>query len=823
MLQIAPTVFVALCAMGSPNGPALGNSAPQVADPYVVKEGLTISFRMRGGRTPLAIDPIQAMLAKGVAVSPKEGDTIALPGGGTAAWKKVVADKDGNVEAGSYLFATVRLAIADTMLLQAAGHGMVYVNGEPHAGDPYGYGYLRVPVKLHAGENELLFAGAGRGPIHAKVVPLHSRAMLDTGDLTMPDILTTDRGTLPGAIVVVNGSDKPLNGARLSVRAGELVVETAVPTIPPLSVRKVRCDIPVPKFFQKGDLEARVDLIAGDPVDSVQVTLRVKDPMEVHKRTFISDIDGSVQYYAVNPAQKPDPGNMLVLSTHGAGVEALGQAQAYASHDSWTLVAPTNRRPYGFDWEDWGRLDALEVLAIAEKTIAHDPQRVVLTGHSMGGHGAWHLGLTFPDKFAAFGPSAGWSSFFSYGGSQRFGSEGDMPKILGRAMAASDTMSLVRNSLWEAVYILHGGADDNVPVSEAHTMRDALAAFNPRMQYHEQPGVGHWWGAEQGPGWGTACVDWKPMFEMFQKARLPLDGDVKEIEFTTANPAVSGKCHWVTIEQQIHPMEFSTVNLRREGDDVVGTTKNVAALRFDIRPLGRMPSKVVLDGITPTVAGGGAGMEPSTLIAIFSAGKWVCEVSHEVAGKNSHRGGPFKQAFTRDMVFVYGTKGTRQENAWAFAKARFDAEQWQYRGNGAVDVIADVSLDTKPPRNVILYGNADTNKAWGKVLKGCPISVTRKAVSVGSKTFAGDDLGCAFLYPKAGDPDGLVGVIAGTGLPGLHSVERLPVFSAGVALPDWLVVGVDAFEKGIGGVRGAGYFGNDWRVETGDCAWGAGK
>lgn len=28
---------------------------------------------------------------------------------------------------------------------------------------------------------------------------------------------------------------------------------------------------------------------------------------------------------------------------------------------------PTNRRPYGFDWEDWGRMDALEVLEVAQK------------------------------------------------------------------------------------------------------------------------------------------------------------------------------------------------------------------------------------------------------------------------------------------------------------------------------------------------------------------------------------------------------------------------------------------------------------------------
>src|SRR5262249_29261570 len=94
----------------------------------------------------------------------------------------------------------------------------------------------------------------------------------------------------------------------------------------------------------------------------------------------------------------------LFLTLHGAGVEAIGQADAYAPKTWGHLVAPTNRRPFGFDWEDWGRLDAMEVLELARKELGTDPQRTYLTGHSMGGHGVWHLGATFPDRFAAIGP-----------------------------------------------------------------------------------------------------------------------------------------------------------------------------------------------------------------------------------------------------------------------------------------------------------------------------------------------------------------------------------------------------------------------------------
>src|SRR5690606_28501771 len=109
---------------------------------------------------------------------------------------------------------------------------------------------------------------------------------------------------------------------------------------------------------------------------------------EHYSSTFISEIDGSVQYYAVAPqsASSAEP-PALFLSVHGAEVQAIGQARAYKPKDWGVLVAPTNRRPRGFNWEEWGMLDALEVLEIAKQKFKPDPKKIYLTGHSMGGHG----------------------------------------------------------------------------------------------------------------------------------------------------------------------------------------------------------------------------------------------------------------------------------------------------------------------------------------------------------------------------------------------------------------------------------------------------
>ena len=93
-------------------------------------------------------------------------------------------------------------------------------------------------------------------------------------------------------------------------------------------------------------------------------------PDEPYRMTFRSPIDGSIQYYGVRRPEPFDPSTDygLVLSLHGASVEGFGQVRAYSDKDRLAIIiAPTNRRPFGFDWEEWGRLNALASLDNAVK------------------------------------------------------------------------------------------------------------------------------------------------------------------------------------------------------------------------------------------------------------------------------------------------------------------------------------------------------------------------------------------------------------------------------------------------------------------------
>ena len=389
------------------------------------------------------------------------------------------------------------------------------------------------------------------------------------------------------------------------------------------------------------------------------------------------------------------------MSLHGASVEAIGQADAYESKRWAYLVAPTNRRPYGFDWEDWGRLDALEVLDLAQARLQTDPRRTYLTGHSMGGHGTWNLGVTFPDRFAAIAPSAGWISFWSYAGSARPTNPTPMQAMLQRATLPSDTLALSHNYAQEGIYILHGDADDNVPVTQARTMVEHLRGFHHDFVYFEQPGAGHWWDVSDEPG--ADCVDWAPLFDFFARRRLPADEDMRQVDFVTADPGVSASCHWAAILQQQHSLQPSRISLRYDPGlrRFVGTTENVAclALRLDtLRPNG--PLTLDIDGqkfanVALPASGSSvpyASASASTLYLTQGANGWQVGSPLPETSKRPERGGLFKQAFRHRMLFVYGTKGTPEENAWALVKARFDAETFWYRGNGSIDVVPDTEF-----------------------------------------------------------------------------------------------------------------------------------
>ncbi len=792
-----------------------------LAEDIVLREGVAVVLGGRMARAPFRTDPVEARVVAGTWTPPSPGEVLGYPGGTHRVWERVTAKPDGAFEhpamRGGYVYVPFVSDRDRILLLQASGHSMAYVNGEPRAGDIYRNGSVSLPVAFKAGTNHLLFA-TGRGALSVKLAEPEPIA-IDPRDPTLPDLVRGVRNDTYGAVLLVNARPWPLDGLVLrAVPEGGKATETPVPTLPPLGTFKAPFRILHPGKSATHDVPIQLALKLGRSNLAMRTfRLALLPPEATRRETFISEIDGSVQYYGFVPA-RPMPGAGgrpgLVLSTHGAGVEGIGQAACYAPKTSLHVAAPTNRRPFGFDWEDWGRRDAIEVLDRVQRVHGTEPSRTYLTGHSMGGHGAWQLGATYPDRFAALAPSAGWISFASYGGGRRAAPSNDVQRLLLRAWASSDTLAMATNYTHHGIYILHGDADDNVPVSEARTMREVLGTFHRDFAWHEQPGAGHWW--------GNQCLDWPPLFDLFDRRRIPAPPEVRRLRFVTVNPGVSATCHWATVEAQLHPLAPSRIDVEWDaaGRRFHGTTENVARLALH---LGKLPPGgpplVVLDGqsVTNLVPDGSLG----TVRMARDGNGWAPTRPAPSSHKGPHRAGPFKEAFAHRMLLVHATGGTPEENAWALAKARFDSESFWYRGNASLEVIPDTAFDPvrHRDRGVILYGNADTHRAWKALLSDSPVQVRRGKVLLGGREIPGDHLACLFLRPRPDSPVASVGVVSGTGPEGMRLCDRVPYLMAGVALPDVTVFGPETLTHGTAGVRVTGFFGNDWSVERGEMAW----
>jgi predicted esterase len=783
---------------------------------YPFTSGLTIRATANYNRAALYQDPVAYAIYKGTLTTAEEGAN--LPGSKTgtdAKWTKVTADTANRFRMrggeGTYTYFSYDSPTEQAAVMNIQGNSAVFVNGEPHMGDPYRFGWMNVVVKLKKGRNNFFVRG---GMLQGGLTFPAKPVSLEVKDLTAPFIVpgqSADR--LKAAVVVVNTSGAVLNGLQIQTSLGGNEVRSTIQSIPAYATRKVYFEFDGSTVQTKGFNDCLLTLLQNDKALD-RATIKIESTLKGDKysETFVSAIDGSLQYYSVAPqvgGQKD--GAALFFSVHGAGVEAINQVRAYKSKDWGNLVSPTNRRPRGFNWEDWGRIDAMEVLNIARKEFKPDPQHIYLTGHSMGGHGTWFLGATYPDKWAAIAPCAGYPTLKTYGSA-----DGIVPdtsstafgKLLLSASNQSDVPKLAQNYKQVGVYILHGDADETVPIAFARQMRQLLAPFHPDVSYYEYPGGSHWYSDES--------VDWKPIFDLFKWHTIPVDTAVSNIDFTTASPGISASNHWATIYQQSVPFQYSRMKLssNKRFATISGTVENVELLKLKLAGFATGKAiSISLEGFDAVRYTTMSDNDSIFLKKVDNA--WTLVAQPDLHEKGPHRNGTFKDGFNKNMLYVYATGGTGSEKAWAIAKARYDAESWYYRGNGAFDIISDKAYTKAkyPGRNVVLIGNATTNSAWKTLLGDCPVSVTNGVVKVGAKQFTGTDLATYFVWPIAGTTDNSVSVIAGTGIEGMRATNANQYFTGGSGFADVMVFRLGMLKDGIGQVAHASFFDNKWKVQ----------
>jgi predicted esterase len=160
--------------------------------------------------------------------------------------------------------------------------------------------------------------------------------------------------------------------------------------------------------------EAFLDTSDADSPLRVESYLDRRRPLII---SWVSAMDGEVSFawLTLPAAWDPDRAYPLYVQLHGLWDVASTRLE-YLAHP-FSNVGSSFAFDDGYAVAPWGRGnqwyrglaegDVWECLDVVEQVVRVDESRQYLTGHSMGGYGAWHLAQRTPGRWAALGVHAG--------------------------------------------------------------------------------------------------------------------------------------------------------------------------------------------------------------------------------------------------------------------------------------------------------------------------------------------------------------------------------------------------------------------------------
>lgn len=167
--------------------------------------------------------------------------------------------------------------------------------------------------------------------------------------------------------------------------------------------------------------------------------------------------------YEADPARKWP----LLLFLHGAGergddlekVKVHGPPKLIAEGQHFPFIVVSPQCPEGEWWLPAQLIDLVDDLSTRYRI---DPDRLYLTGLSMGGYGTWATAIEYPDRFAALAPICG----------------GGDPEEAER----------IRHI---PAWVFHGAKDPVVPIEQSQAMVQALQRLGAEVRFTVYPEAFH--------------------------------------------------------------------------------------------------------------------------------------------------------------------------------------------------------------------------------------------------------------------------------------------------------------------------------------------
>ena len=477
-------------------------------------------------------------------------------------------------------------------------------------------------------------------------------------------------------------------------------------------------------------------------------------------RGYVSRVDGSVQPYAMLVPDSYDPKKPARLDVvlHGRGA-TLTEVSFLASHDSDKAIPADQdglvmevfgRANNAYRWA--GETDIFEALAAVKKNYNVDPDRVVLRGFSMGGAGAWHVGLHYPSQWAAIEAGAGFTETIKYAKLKEIS---DVQRSL---LHIYDAVDYSLNA-WDVPTVGYGGEID--PQLAASTnIKEALPGVSGlRALFLIGPQTAH-----------KFHPDSKKESDAFINRNLPRKAPDR-IRFVTYTPKYGDVfgIHIDALEKL-----YAKAEIDATGTDM--KTSNVARLTLD------SARSLTLDGQTLT----GAKFEKA-------GGKWEARQSNGLWKRHGLQG-PIDDAFM-DSFLCVGETGQ-------FGK---DFAKWM-RGDVRTKPAAAVGAADISAHNLILFGDPSTNELIARIAGKLPVTWRKDEIVAGTTRFSAADHTLVMIYPNPLNPNKYVVLNSG------HTFGEKDFKGTNALLyPRWGDYAV--FEKKTGAVKMSGLFDEHWRLQ----------
>lgn len=542
-------------------------------------------------------------------------------------------------------------------------------------------------------------------------------------------------------------------------------------------------------------------------------------------KAYRSDIDDTLQPYAVYipDGYSKTRAYPLVVSLHGAASNHIlnlrrvfGKGNRPGESDfeatkyfpdfpkiNYIVVSPYGRGEFNA-YHGIGEEDVLHVIKDIKRAYNIDGDRVYLTGLSMGGDGAWSLGLHYPDMFAAIAPVCGPADF------RLFLRQTPAP-YEEKLITAGNYVELAENLLNLPVRIFHGDIDTAVSVEHSRAMAkrlEQLGYLGRSAQYIEYPGVKHF-------SWDYAYRDGR-IFEWFD--RFKRNANPRRVVYKTASSQYN-KAYWVRIDRMERPREFALIDATIDASGRIDVkAQNIT--RYTLL----LNNKLVPAGAEIQVWTNGQqsyrGRVPGSgeiSFSIYSAnGNEPRFVRDSTVDSNRHVLPDYVPSGFRaplpaqsgKHIYVYGTIGGAEQTSLNKRMAE-RAANWGPGRRVRWTVKSDSEITDQDIRDnhLVLFGAVATNSLIAKIGDKLPIKMSPGRISANGRSFTGNDLGLQLSYFNPLNPEKYILIYGVASEKGAENLQRLS--GAGLAArpaPDFAVL------DGEGKVILAGLFDANWQL-----------